>query len=51
MNNWDIFNTLQIKAKDAPVETAKFMGHGLCDYVTKSSSLPVPIFDSDKICR
>lgn len=28
-----------VRAKDAPVETAKFMGHGFCDNVSKSSSL------------
>lgn len=28
-----------IRAKDAPIETAKFMGHGVCDNVTKSHSL------------
>lgn len=30
---------LKIRAKDAPVETAKFMGHGVCDNVAKSVSL------------
>lgn len=30
---------LMTRAKDAPLETAKFMGHGLCDYVNKSTSL------------
>lgn len=29
-----------VRAADAPVETAKFMGHGFCDNVTKSTSLP-----------
>lgn len=29
-----------VRAKDAPVETAKFMGHGFCDNVTKSVTLP-----------
>lgn len=28
-----------IRSKDAPIETAKFMGHGICDYLTKSLSL------------
>lgn len=28
-----------VRAKDAPVETAKFMGHGFCDHVTKSVTL------------
>lgn len=29
-----------VRAADAPVETAKFMGHGFCDNVTKSTTLP-----------
>lgn len=28
-----------VRAAEAPVETAKFMGHGFCDHVTKSVSL------------
>lgn len=28
-----------VRAADAPVETAKFMGHGFCDIVTKSTTL------------
>lgn len=28
-----------VRAKDAPVETAKFMGHGFCDNVSKSLTL------------
>lgn len=28
-----------IRSKDAPLETAKFMGHGVCDNLTKSHSL------------
>lgn len=30
---------LMIRAEDAPVETAKFMGHGFCDVINKSVSL------------
>ncbi|XP_049541118.1 DNA repair protein Rev1 [Anopheles darlingi] len=30
---------LLVRAPEAPVETAKFMGHGLCDVVTKSQPL------------
>lgn len=30
---------LMIRAEDAPVETAKFMGHGFCDVINKSISL------------
>lgn len=29
-----------VRAADAPVETAKFMGHGFCDNLTKSMTLP-----------
>lgn len=34
-----------VRAAEAPVETAKFMGHGFCDNVTKSITLPT--FTSD----
>ncbi|KAK8742032.1 hypothetical protein OTU49_002068 [Cherax quadricarinatus] len=30
---------LKVRAKDAPVETAKFMGHGVCDNIAKSVSI------------
>ncbi|KAG7188595.1 hypothetical protein KM043_008225 [Ampulex compressa] len=30
---------LMVRAKTAPKETAKFMGHGLCDYMTRSKNL------------
>ncbi|XP_047344596.1 DNA repair protein REV1 isoform X1 [Vespa velutina] len=36
---------LMVRAKEAPVETAKFMGHGLCDYITKSKNLMASIDD------
>lgn len=29
-----------VRAPDAPVETAKYMGHGVCDNVTKTVTLP-----------
>lgn len=29
-----------VRAAEAPVETAKFMGHGFCDHVTKSTTVP-----------
>lgn len=38
-----------VRAQDAPVETAKFMGHGFCDHVTKSTTLPAPTSDLDVI--
>ncbi|ALC43278.1 Rev1 [Drosophila busckii] len=31
---------LMVRAADAPVETSKFMGHGVCDTQTKSVQLP-----------
>lgn len=30
---------LMVRAEDAPVETAKFMGHGVCDAISKTSNL------------
>ncbi|XP_012142918.1 rev1 DNA directed polymerase isoform X2 [Megachile rotundata] len=38
---------LLVRAKEAPKETEKFMGHGLCDYITKSKNLIAPINDVD----
>ncbi|XP_053995237.1 DNA repair protein REV1 [Hylaeus anthracinus] len=42
---------LLVRAKEAPKETAKFMGHGLCDYMTKSKNLIAPIDDVDIITK
>ncbi|KZC10470.1 DNA repair protein REV1 [Dufourea novaeangliae] len=42
---------LLVRAKEAPKETAKFMGHGLCDYMTKSKNVISPIDDSDIIAK
>ncbi|KAL2718327.1 DNA repair protein Rev1 isoform X1 [Vespula squamosa] len=36
---------LMVRAKEAPVETVKFMGHGLCDFITKSKNLMSAIDD------
>ncbi|XP_015172443.1 PREDICTED: DNA repair protein REV1 [Polistes dominula] len=36
---------LMVRAKEAPVETVKFMGHGICDCITKSKNLMAPIDD------
>ncbi|EFN88704.1 DNA repair protein REV1 [Harpegnathos saltator] len=36
---------LMIRAKEAPKETAKFMGHGLCNYITKSRNLIASVDD------
>ena len=42
---------LMIRAKEAPVETSKFMGHGVCDYLTKSVSLNEFTNDLETIIR
>lgn len=36
---------LMIRAEEAPKETAKFMGHGLCNYLTKSKNLITAVDD------
>lgn len=40
-----------VRAKEAPVETAKFMGHGFCDHVTKSVTLNSFTCDLDIIMQ
>lgn len=40
-----------VRSADAPVETAKFMGHGVCDNVTKTSSLVEYTSDAEVIRR
>ncbi|KAK2575547.1 hypothetical protein KPH14_011266 [Odynerus spinipes] len=42
---------LMVKAKEAPVETLKFMGHGPCDYITKSKNLIASVDDLAIITR
>ncbi|XP_076240106.1 rev1 DNA directed polymerase [Calliopsis andreniformis] len=42
---------LLVRAKEAPKETAKFMGHGLCDYMTKSKNLIAPIDDVEIVTK
>lgn len=42
---------LMVRASDAPVETAKFMGHGFCDNVTKSTTLASFTNELDVIVR
>lgn len=42
---------LMVRAAEAPVETAKFMGHGVCDTVTKTSTLPQCSDDAQLIER
>ncbi|XP_012232688.1 DNA repair protein Rev1 isoform X2 [Linepithema humile] len=36
---------LMIRAEEAPKEAAKFMGHGLCNYLTKSKNLIAAVDD------
>lgn len=42
---------LMVRAKEAPIETAKFLGHGVCDQVTRSSTLVTAVADQDIIAR
>ncbi|XP_021918564.1 DNA repair protein REV1 isoform X2 [Zootermopsis nevadensis] len=42
---------LMVRAKEAPIETAKFLGHGVCDHVTRSSTLTTAVADQDTIAR
>jgi DNA repair protein REV1 len=42
---------LMVRAADAPVETAKFLGHGLCDCLSKSTTTAHPIADVRAIHR
>lgn len=42
---------LMVRAKEAPVETSKFMGHGVCDHITKSVSLSEFTNDLESITR
>ncbi|CAH0388778.1 unnamed protein product [Bemisia tabaci] len=40
-----------VRAQEAPTETAKFMGHGVCDHMTKSVTIPIPTADSNIIYK
>lgn len=42
---------LMVRSADAPIETAKFMGHGVCDNVTKTSTLTEFTCDAEVIRR
>ncbi|XP_055842133.1 DNA repair protein Rev1 [Episyrphus balteatus] len=42
---------LMVRAKEAPVETSKFMGHGVCDNLTKAVSLSDYTCDLEVITR
>ncbi|XP_068083835.1 DNA repair protein Rev1 isoform X2 [Anabrus simplex] len=42
---------LMVRAKNAGKETAKYMGHGVCDHITRSSTLPSATSDASIIAR
>lgn len=42
---------LMVRAENAPVETAKFMGHGFCDVINKSTSLSNATNDVEVITK
>ncbi|XP_072930404.1 DNA repair protein Rev1 [Epargyreus clarus] len=42
---------LMVRAEDAPVETAKFMGHGFCNIINKSTNLSCATNDADVISK
>lgn len=39
-----------IRAKDAPIEASKFMGHGVCDHLTRSVSLSTYTNELNILC-
>ncbi|XP_046753704.1 DNA repair protein Rev1 isoform X2 [Diprion similis] len=42
---------LMIRSKNAPIETAKYMGHGFCDHITRSKNLIAPVNDLSIIAK
>ncbi|XP_043270006.1 DNA repair protein REV1 isoform X2 [Venturia canescens] len=42
---------LMVRAKDAPRETLKYMGHGICDNISKSKNFIAPVDDPVVITR
>lgn len=44
-------NLLQERKADAPMISAKFMGHGVCNNIAKSITLPVATNKSDVIAK
>ncbi|KAL0275256.1 UNVERIFIED_CONTAM: hypothetical protein PYX00_003166 [Menopon gallinae] len=42
---------IMIRAKDAPAEAAKFLGHGACDYVTRSHKMQHATDNADLIAK
>ncbi|XKL69261.1 hypothetical protein PGB90_007030 [Kerria lacca] len=51
MNGKSITLKLMIRDENAPEETAKYLGHGVCDYITKTVTLPNAMADSDLIFK
>uniref|UniRef100_T1HD53 DNA repair protein REV1 n=1 Tax=Rhodnius prolixus TaxID=13249 RepID=T1HD53_RHOPR len=42
---------LMVRSKDAPEETAKYLGHGVCDQISKGTTLPTATSDASLILR
>lgn len=42
---------LMVRSAEAPREASKFLGHGVCDYITKSASLPMYISQASQIFK
>ncbi|XP_071450494.1 DNA repair protein REV1 [Hetaerina americana] len=42
---------LKVRSPDAPLITAKFLGHGICDSICRASSLDNPVSDPDVIAK
>lgn len=42
---------LMVRAEEAPVETAKFMGHGYCNVINKSNNLPAATNDVEVLTQ
>ncbi|XP_064611055.1 DNA repair protein REV1-like [Liolophura sinensis] len=42
---------LKVRREDAPVETAKFLGHGICNQITKSATLPLATDNTQIIAK
>ncbi|XP_055863810.1 DNA repair protein REV1-like isoform X2 [Biomphalaria glabrata] len=42
---------LMVRRPDAPKETAKYMGHGICTTLNKSCNLPIPTNDVNVIAK
>lgn len=51
MRGRNITLKIMIRAKDAPAEAAKFLGHGACDYVARSQKMSHATDDPDLIAK